>query len=305
MSSRVEVIINAAAGADDKGETLAARLREVFSEAGFEASVTLARDGAEAASRASAAAADGTARVVAGGGDGTISSVASLLAGTQKELGVLPLGTFNHFAKDLGLPLDLEGAARVAARGRVVEVDVGEVNGRVFVNNSSIGLYPHIVRRRQRQQERLGRGKWTALLFAAYAVLRRYPFFAVRVSADGQTFVRRTPFLFVGNNEYTMDGLQIGARPRLDAGKLSLYVTRRTGRLGLLLLAVRALTGRLRESRDLDTLSAGEVWVETRRPRRLRVATDGEVTVMRTPLHYRVRPRALKVVVPQEVLSDE
>lgn len=299
MPSCVEVIINAAAGAGDK-RAVGERLDEVFAEAGLEARVTMARDGAEAAERAREASADGCARVVAGGGDGTVASVASLLAGTGKALGVLPLGTFNHFAKDLGLPLDFSEAARVAAGGRVAEVDVGEVNGRVFVNNSSIGLYPHIVRRRQRQQERLGRGKWTAFFFAALAVLRRYPFLAVRVSADGQTLVRRTPFVFVGNNEYTMDGLQVGGRRRLDAGLLSLYVTRRTGRWGLLRLAVRALFGRLRESKDFDALSAREVWIETRRPRRLRVATDGEVTIMRTPLHYRVLPRALRVVVPAE-----
>ena len=163
------------------------------------------------------AAVDGCARVVAGGGDGTISTVAALLAGTDKALAVLPLGTLNHFAKDLGLPLELEAAARVAATGRVVRVDVGEVNGRVFINNSSIGLYPRLVRRRQQQQDRLGRGKWAAFLFAGLSVLRRYPFLDVRLEADGRTFSRRTPFVFVGNNDYLMDGLQIGARARLDA----------------------------------------------------------------------------------------
>ena len=91
------------------------------------------------------------------------------------------------------------------------------------------------------------------------------------------------------------------ARERLDAGRLSLYVTHRTGRWGLALLALRALTGRLSEARDFDALSAKEITIETRRRKqRLRVATDGEVTVMRTPLHYRVRPGDLRVVVPEE-----
>ena len=102
-----------------------------------------------------------------------------------------------------------------------------------------------------------------------------------------------------------MEGLNVGARARLDAGLLSLYVTHRTGRLGLLALALRALFGRLREAKDFDAFSAREVWVETRKPKRLKVATDGEVTVMRTPLHYRVRPGALLVIVPQEVTGDK
>jgi YegS/Rv2252/BmrU family lipid kinase len=305
-TTHAEVIVNASAGADDK-DGVRSSLRKVFEEEGADARVTVARSGEELSEAVSRAAANDCERVVAGGGDGTINSVASLLVGTGKELGVLPLGTFNHFAKDLGLPLSLEEAARVAAGGRVVEVDVGEVNGRVFVNNSSIGLYPSIVRSREKQQARLGRSKWAAFILAAVSVLRRYPFLNVRLDVDGQTMIRRTPFIFVGNNEYEMESLQIGARRCLDAGHLSLYVTHRTSRLGLFVLALRAIFGRLRGAKDFDALCAKEIWIETRRPRRLRVATDGEVTVMRTPLHYCVRPRALRVVVPEtkEVTSDK
>lgn len=298
-SAPLEVIVNASAGTDDKGG-MRETLSEAFSAAGLDARVTLAEGGDEILEHARRAAGNDSPAVVAGGGDGTVSSVAALLVDTQKPLGVLPLGTLNHFAKDLKIPLELAEAARVLAEGRVVEVDVGEVNGRVFINNSSIGLYPIIVRHREKQQGRLGRGKWAAFFFAVISALRRYPFLAVRLSADGQTLVRRTPFVFVGNNEYTMESLQIGARDCMDAGHLSLYVTHRTGRLGMLALALRALTGRLREAKDFDALCAKEIWIETRKPKRLRVATDGEVTVMNTPLHYRVRPRALRVIVPLE-----
>jgi diacylglycerol kinase family enzyme len=243
---------------------------------------------------------NGARAVVAGGGDGTVGSVAGALAGTDRPLGVLPLGTLNHFAKDLGIPLGLEEAARNVCEGREVLVDVGEVNGQVFVNNSSLGLYPRIVRRREKLQEREGSGKWSAFVRASLAMLRRYPFLSVRLDADGRRISRKTPFVFVGNNEYQMESLQMGGRRCLDAGRLSLYVAHRTGRLGLLRLALSALFGRLRQAEDFDSLCAREVWVETRRPRRLPVATDGEVTVMTTPLHYRVRPRALRVIVPKE-----
>ncbi|PYS81761.1 MAG: sphingosine kinase [Acidobacteria bacterium] len=300
MSSGIEVIVNASAGAGDADEVGRA-VASAFTSCGVEARVRVAREGAQVERLARLALSNGSRAVVAGGGDGTVSAVASLLAGTEKPLGVLPLGTLNHFAKDLGVPLDIEEAARGVCEGRVVAVDVGEVNGRVFVNNSSLGLYPRIVRRREKLRERLGGGKWVAFFRATLAVLRRYPFLNVRLSADGREIVRRTPFVFVGNNEYRMESFQIGGRACLDAGCLSLYVAHRTGRLGLLRLAVRALFGRLRQAKDFDTLRAQEIWVETHRPKRLHVATDGEVVVMTTPLHYRVLPGALRVIVPKDV----
>jgi diacylglycerol kinase family enzyme len=267
--------------------------------------VRLARAGEELVELAREAVSNGARAVVAGGGDGTVSAVASLLAGTEKPLGVLPLGTLNHFAKDLGVPLDLLGAARTCSEGRVARVDAAEVNGRIFVNNSSLGLYPRIVRRREKLRERLGSGKWAAFLRAAFAILRRYPFMRVRLKADGREVVRETPFVFIGNNEYLTESFHVGARARLDAGCLSLYVAHRTGRLGLLRLAVRALFGRLAEAKDFDALRAQEIRVETHRPKRLHVAADGEVVVMTTPLNYRALPGALRVIVPKAVTGDK
>jgi diacylglycerol kinase family enzyme len=193
------------------------------------------------------------------------------------------------------------GAARTIIAGHAVNIDVGEVNERIFVNNSSLGLYPSIVRQREKVQ-RLGHGKWPAFLWATLMVLRRYPFLNVRLFVDGADFATRTPFIFVGNNVYEMESFNIGRRARLDAGVLSLYVTHRTSRLGLLKLALRALFKRLRQAEDFIALITTEVHVETRHRRRrpIRVATDGEVTLMTSPLHYRVRPGALRVLVPEE-----
>jgi diacylglycerol kinase family enzyme len=300
---RAEVILNAAAGA---GECEAARdrLGRLFREHHFDARVTVARSGEEIIGAARRAAADGeTGVVVAGGGDGTINAVASRLVGTEKILGVLPFGTLNHFAKDLRLPLDTEEAARAIVAGRTTRVDVGEVNGRIFLNNSSLGLYPTLVREREKLQERAGRGKWSAAFRAALTVLRRYPFLSVRLDADGRELRRRTPFVFIGNNEYELDAFHVGTRARLDAGTLSLHVTRDIGRWGLARLSLRALCGRLREDKDFDALSAREVWIEARHSR-LRVATDGEVQIMRPPLRYRVLPGALRVIVPWREESE-
>ncbi|MDB5906214.1 MAG: sphingosine kinase [Massilia sp.] len=295
--NRIAVIINGSAGSGHD-ENAASALRRKFAARGLEAEVTLAKGGEQMIEGARKALGDGLQIVVAGGGDGTINAVASVVAGSGAAFGVLPLGTLNHFAKDLGIPLELDQAVRNVAEGRRVQVDVGEVNGRIFLNNSSLGLYPDIVREREKQQRRLGRGKWPAAAWATIAALRRYPFLNVRLTVDDRFLARRTPFVFIGNNEYTMQGLSIGARACLDAGKLSLYVAQGPGRLGLLRFAYRALCGRLAQERDFDVLLSDKFEIETHH-RHLRVATDGEVTIMATPLHYRILPGALTVLVPK------
>jgi diacylglycerol kinase family enzyme len=237
------------------------------------------------------------AMIVAAGGDGTVSAVARAAVGTGVPLGILPLGTLNHFARDLGIPSALPAAIAVLAAGEWADVDVGEVNGTVFVNNSSIGLYPRLVHLRERMQHRLGRGKWSALLRAMLIVLRRYPLVHVVVQAGEQRIVRRTPLVFIGNNAYAMQGLEIGRRDRLTDGQLCLYIPRRAGRLALFGIALRALCGRLDAAAEFDLAAASELRIVTTR-RRVRTALDGEVRTLRSPLEYRIRPGALRVVVP-------
>jgi YegS/Rv2252/BmrU family lipid kinase len=295
----VAVIINASAGNGCTPEWVG-NLADKFHAGRLAARVTLARSGAEIIEAAQRAVADDCPIVVAGGGDGTINAVASQLVGTGIAFGVLPLGTLNHFAKDLNIPLDLNDAIANVIAGHAIKVDAGDVNDRIFLNNSSLGLYPDIVRDREKQQRRLGRGKWFAFFWATMTTLRRYPFLHVRLSLNNKERRRRTPFVFIGNNEYMMEGFNIGKRECLNGGQLSLYITQRPGRFGLFLLAVRALFGRLREVKDFDALVAKEILIETTH-KRIRVATDGEVTVMNTPLHYRILPAALNVIVPENI----
>jgi diacylglycerol kinase family enzyme len=303
MPSHAAVIINASSGAGDK-EEVRERLTEFFRSRDAKARILLARSGEEIESLARRAVEEDCSPVIAGGGDGTINAVASHVVGTDRALGVLPLGTLNHFAKDINVPLELEEAARVCLEGRVARLDVGEVNGRIFLNNSSLGLYPSLVREREKLQQRLGHGKWRAFFWAGLTVLRRYPFLKVRLSTDKKELARTSPFIFIGNNEYEMENFNIGSRSCIDKGQLSLYIAHRTGRLGLARLAIRALFGGLSKEDDFDALCTKEIWIETRRPR-LRVATDGEVNIMPTPLHYRVRPGALRVLVPDTVTGEE
>ncbi|HSE33690.1 MAG TPA: diacylglycerol kinase family protein [Pyrinomonadaceae bacterium] len=294
IDGSIQVIVNAGAGPIESIAFIDQLKQSVNGDRRWR--ISIAETGSALAALSKEAVSNNSRVVVAAGGDGTVNTVAGCIVGTPKILGVLPTGTLNHFAKDLRLPLDLPEAIETIARGNTAVVDVGEVNGHVFVNNSSLGLYPHIVEERDKQQ-RLGSGKWAAFLWAALSVLRRYPFVDVRLTLGGMSVERRTPFVFVGNNRYEMEGLSIGARAHLDGQQLSLYTTKRISRWGLFVLGLRALFRRLRNDNDFLEASAKEIWIHTRH-RHLRVALDGEVRILTPPLHYRILPQSLRVIVP-------
>jgi diacylglycerol kinase family enzyme len=292
---RVLVLLNARAGTLARTQLQADEVGAEFARQGVDAEVASVA-AAEFGERARAAVGAGARAVVAGGGDGTIGTVAAVLADSGVPLGVLPLGTRNHFARDLGLAVTLQQAVAVIAAGHARAIDVGDVNGRIFINNASLGLYPQIVQERDEHRLRFGWAKGLATAWATLNVLRRFWLMRVRVVVDGQTIVRTTPFVFVGNNEYSMHLFALGARSCLDAGSLSLYISHTTRRFGLLRLAVLALVDRLSQAEDFEQRCVSEAWLET--PRRLaRVALDGEVVPMIPPLHFRVRQGALRVLV--------
>ena len=292
------VILNARAGTVARSSNLQAMIMGLFRAANLNAEmISVAGKDVNAAAKQAVSGPHKT--IVAAGGDGTVSAVAAEVTGTkEKVLGILPLGTLNHFARDLHLPLDLEGAVRTIFERNITTVDVGEVNGRVFINNSSLGIYPHIVHRRIIEQMRLRIGKWPAFIWASMHAFRRFPFLDLRIELKGETLRRKTPFLFVGNNEYEISGFRIGARRRLDAGKLGLYLTHRVGRWGLIRLAVRASLGHLNQQKDFEAYLVDEAFVEAHRHLIL-VAADGEVRWMELPLHYRSRFGALRVIAPR------
>ncbi|HEX8503307.1 MAG TPA: diacylglycerol kinase family protein [Pyrinomonadaceae bacterium] len=296
MQGGVQVIVNAASGGSRADEMRAAVARE-FSSHGIEAEVLLAKGGRRLEALARRAGEGASPTVVAAGGDGTVNAVASALLGTDKRLGVLPVGTFNYFAKNLGIPLDLAGAVRTVALGRAADVDVCEVNGRIFINNSSIGLYPSIIRQREQEYRRWGRRQLVAYAAVLRAVLGGNPFLNVRITTEGGELTERTPLVFVGGNRYQIEEFDLPGRRCVNRGELAIYVARADGRAGLLRLALQALLRRLRGEQRLEVMCAGEALVETRR-RRLPVALDGEVVVLETPLRFRTRPAALKVLVP-------
>ncbi len=236
----VTVLMNPTAGSG----TPADEIRDAFRAAGCDATVIELQPGQDPTAAAAERAAPG-AVIVAAGGDGTVSAVAAGLVGTEALLGVLATGTLNHFAKDLGVPLALEAGVAAIVAGRVVKTDVGTVNGKVFLNACSMGVYPNIVAIRESRRAQGGR-KWSSMAVGIARVLRNYRGVHVRLQdAHGRVARWRTPFLFIGNNEYTIEGLQLGSRARLDEGRLVAYLAPRTHvrDLPLLLAAGAARTG--------------------------------------------------------------
>ncbi len=287
---KVVILINRAqAQAADAGQALRA--------AGIDGPIERVAGGRIAA-RARAAVKAGATLVIVGGGDGSVGAAAGALAGTRAALGILPLGTLNHFARDLGLPFDLAEAALAVAGGRVTRVDLAEVNRRAFVNNAAIGLYPLMVVDRDSQRQRLGRSKRLAMLVASLRTMARFHSRRLTISADGGEARVDTPLLFVGNNDYRLAMPGAGRRESLAGGRLDVLVMRSKSLPGVLAATARALAGLSRDDDMVRLDGVRRLKVDSRR-RRLRIAIDGEQAEMAPPLVFRIRPKALRVVVPR------
>lgn len=297
---RFAVLINSAAGSagDDPSEQ-ADTIRAAFAKAGAEAEVRAVHPDA-LTEQARRLAADSEIRaIVAAGGDGTVNAVAAALAGTGTALGVLPLGTLNHFAKALGMPQRLDEAAAALVAAEVTAVDVAEVNGRVFVNNSALGVYPSMVAIRDELRNSHGWGKIRATAVAAVRALRSLPVHRLDLAgSDGFAQQRvRTPMVFVGNGVYDNPGGGVLERIDLTDGLLGVAVARAGSRLRLFALALRTLAFGASDGRDLQLVELISLDVSAHTSR-LRVAVDGEVGWLATPLRYRTRSAGLNVLRP-------
>lgn len=235
--------------------------------------------------------------IIAAGGDGTLNAVAKDLLNTKVKFGILPLGTLNHLAKDLGIPLDLQAALElIVGTHDVIKVDVGDCNGNIFLNNSGLGIYPRIVELREKF-ERKGHVKLLAYVLALFELIKNIPKFSVTLKIEGEVISKKTSFIFVGNNEYGLGGRATGTRDTLTDGQLSLWISHRTSFLGLLELLFRAVFGNLKEHRDFDVYQSEEFTVATKR-RSISITFDGEVQKLESPFKYRIVPSCLNVIVP-------
>ena len=293
----VSVLLNRGGGAVARDPEIAGKVADAMKAAGIDADVELV-EGGDCGVRCRAIAERGDALLIVGGGDGTIGSAASALVGTETRLGVLPLGTLNHFARDLGLPTDLNEAAKVIAAGNQRRVDVAEMNQRIFINNSAIGLYPLMVIDRDLQRRRLGRSKRLAMLVASLRTLWRFGHRRLTLTVNEEHEARvDTPLLFVGNNDYRIDLGAPGKRERLDGGELCVMVMRQKTRRGMIAASIRALFDRSHPD-DMARIDGVERLRVASQRSQLAVSLDGEVVRAEPPLEYRIRRQALRVIAP-------
>lgn len=292
----VIVCVNRSSGGMARGEKEAEEIRSALADAGVKARVELLPGGG-ITEHAQRAVDEGAELLIVGGGDGSISAAAGALAGTDTRLGILPLGTLNHFARDLGIPPDLAEAAKLIASGETKGVDVAEVNGRTFINNSAIGLYPLMVLDRDLQQKRLGRSKRLAMLVASARTLFRFGHYRLTLTVNDEQARVETPLLFVGNNDYRLDIGAPGRRESVADGRLSVFVMRKKTRRGLIAASIRALFNRTRPDDMVQLEGVQRLLVSSRRTH-LVISVDGEIEAASPPLNYRVRKHALKVIAP-------
>jgi diacylglycerol kinase family enzyme len=257
------------------------------------------------AERAVASAREAGGIVVAAGGDGTINAVAQATLGSGCAFGVLPLGTFNYFSRAHGIPSEVSEACRILLEHEPLDVQVGLVNDRVFLVNASIGLYPQLLEEREQAKAQLGRSR----LVAFGAALRTLFTFQRRLHLDIESsrgrrrVVART--LFVGNNRLQLERVGIGESEQVEHHRLAVVTLRPVSTLAVLGLLIRAIFGRLGDAPEVDSFALERLSVRSRLgQRRLKVATDGEIVHLSTPLVFRVAPEPLRLVRPAERRED-
>jgi len=299
-SMKYHVILNAASGAALSLKLTGEGIAQYFEGAGLEAVVD-ASDGA-LDTRVQAALLGQADVIVCAGGDGTATAIARRLVGTGKTLAVLPFGTANLLARDLGIPLSVEAAVASLRAMRVVEIDAGEVNGRLFLHKVVVGVVPEIAAAR----EKVRGGNLIALArFGGYLVrrLRNARKTAVAItSRDTEDRVERIHAIAVANNAYDQGWGKVFSRSSLNAGRLTLYVLKRLSLISAVRLGLEMMAGRWQED---EAVSIETVRSVTLRAKRNKIAAmiDGEVEILDTPLRFRIRPGALRVLAPATRVS--
>jgi diacylglycerol kinase family enzyme len=243
----------------------------------------------------------GARRVLVSGGDGTIATAAAALLETPAELAILPGGTLNHFARDLGVSTEAAKALELAVKGECRGVDIGAVNGHVFLNTSSVGAYVRFVRIRERLEPRFGYRVASAI--AAFRILFQMRLIAVELEVKGKPHIYRTPLVFIGVGERELQLPALGSRVADGRRGLHVMVVRGRSRARLLAIALAAVARGVKAvalTPQLDAFLVDRCRISVRRP--TMVALDGEIVQMRTTLEYELRRDALHVVCPPKEL---
>ncbi len=296
------VVLNSASGHNDTNEARQV-LAEVFSSAGRACEFLQfdnPADIADVCAKAVRLATDQGGVVVAAGGDGTINAVAGAVLRSGCPFGVLPQGTFNYFGRAHAIPQDTRAAAQALLGASISPVTVGEVNGRVFLVNASLGLYPQLLEDREAWKQQFGRSRLVAFASGLATLFQARGQLKLEIELAGKTTALRTPTLFVGNNHLQLAqvGIQQDAADASNRDALTGIAVRAIGTLALFGLLIRGVLGRLGDADNIDSFTFRKLRVALRGKRRVKVATDGEVTWMKPPLVFQVADTPLLLMVP-------
>lgn len=295
------IVANAGSGQHDLRQTRET-LSRVFGEAGREfhfihadAVVAAAQAGARRAGEAGGV-------VVSVGGDGTTNAVAQAAWDAGCAMAVLPQGTFNLFGREHGIAQDLETAARALLRAQPAPVQVGEVNGRIFLVNASLGLYPQLLQDREAFKHQFGRHRWVAILSGLVTLFEWRRQLTLEIELDGQSTRLTTPTLFVGNNRLQLQrvGMEPAVAARVGEGRLAALIARPIGTMTMVWLMLKGAFGKLGEAEQVHSFAFRTLTVRVLGMRKLKVAADGEVGVMAPPLRFSVASRPLQLMLPRE-----
>lgn len=301
--SRLALILNPGSGKKD-AQARVAGIRAGLEGRTREFAVYQVTHGAQIADAAKRAVADGADIVAAFGGDGTQNAVAGALRGTNTVMAVLPGGTFNYFARELGVGQSLEDAIAAIHAGHVEPRNLGEMNGRIFLNNASLGVYPQILEARESIYRRLGRSRMAAYWSVIVALndMRAPMELHVNTAEGRRDYV--TPLVFVAHSAYQLESLGLEGAEMITQGHFAVFVLRNLQRRGLMLAALRLAMGRASHGDDFDLLVADALTIDAGHKSKL-VAIDGEKARMTAPFELRVLPDALRVIVaPKTVASN-
>lgn len=294
---RYHVILNTSAGTALAQGITSESLEEAFAAQGLDATIDWrCEDRLE--DRIARAKKSGAEVIVAAGGDGTATAIAEAVVGTSQALAVLPLGTANLLARDLGLPLDVKQA--VADLGTMVEkkIDVAEVNGRVFLHKTVIGVVPEIAAAREQIRGRKDVGARLGFISYFFRRLSRARRIAVEITPRaGTPRIERVQAIAVANNDYDAGFGRIFTRERLDGGSLSLYLIRHLTVADVFRLVTEMILGTWREDAAIEIENVGAVTLRMKK-QAVKAMIDGEVETLQLPLSFKIRPGALTVLVP-------
>ncbi len=315
-ASSLIFVINAAAGSSD-AQAKREVIESTLAQAGRTGQLVFAQaaDLLNAAHKATSQAVASRSAVVAVGGDGTINTVAQAAHAQGCPMGVIPQGTFNYFARTHGIPADPAQAVQLLFQCNPLPVQVAVVNEQVFLVNASLGLYPQLLEDREAYKARFGRSRLVAMAAGFVTLLRAHRQLRLRIELGSVVREVRTPTLFVGNNRLQLEqvgvtvGAQVGqgAASALDAGSIAAVMLRPIGTLAMMRLMLSGAMGTLGEADSVESFAFDHMVVRPRLNygrRKVKVAFDGEVKWMRSPIEFSVPDKPLFLLKPDVATAD-